>query len=426
MILKKKYIVGASVGAVAGLAGYIIGKSIGSNAKKTTQIIDDADIREEHQRKKILVLANVASMIVQFNMRNLRILQELGFDVEVACNFKEGNTCTEEVLDSLRLELSDMGIPYHQIDFARGLSNIKEQIFSFSQVKRLIKERGYDVIFVQSTIAGIAARVYGRRYGCKVIYIAHGFQFYDGAAKSRWILFHTIEKILSRKTDSLILTNEDDFKLAKRDFKTLDTRFVPGVGVDIKTFELDEGFDRDAERRKRGIEPDDYVIFSAGELTERKNHRIIMDIIRGMDNPKIKYLICGIGPLEDEYKTLIRSWGMERQIILLGYQTDLKSIYGISDLFILPSLNEGLPVCLLMSIASKVPSICSDIRGNHELVRDKRYLFPPMDREAIKNVIDYAMSHNNEEIVEQNYINLQKYGSENVDKLMREVFSKYR
>ena len=106
---------------------------------------------------------------------------------------------------------------------------------------------------------------------------------------------------------------------------------------------------------------------------------------------------------------------------------NLKSIYGISDLFVLPSLNEGLPVCLLMSIASKVVSVCSDIRGNHELVRDKRYLFPPMDKAAIRKCMEYAMKHQeeNRRIVENNYINLKRYGRNHVDKLMKQVFEKY-
>lgn len=376
-------------------------------------------------KKKILVMANVASMIVQFNMRNLKILQALQFDVEVACNFKEGNTCTDEILEELKAKLDEKGIQYHQIDFARGLSNIKEQLISFKQVNSLVKEKKYDVIFVQSTVAGIAARRVGKKFGCKVIYIAHGFQFYEGAPKSRWIIFYNLEKKLSKQTDTLILTNKDDYRLAKKYFHAKEILFVPGVGVDINAFELDDSFERDEERKARGIEADDFVIFSAGELSERKNHRIVMKIIYEMNDPHIKYLICGIGPLENEYKNLIKAWGMEKQIILLGYQKNLKSIYGISDLFILPSINEGLPVCLLMSIASKVPSICSDIRGNHELVKNQCYLFSPTDSKMIKKTIRYAMEHDNSKIVEQNNINLQKYDSKNVDKMMKKIFRKY-
>lgn len=378
-------------------------------------------------RKKILVLSNTASMISQFNMPNLQIMKSLGYETEIACNFEEGNTCTTEIVNQLKHTLDEMDISFHQIDFKRGKSSILNHLIALRQVKRLIRKRKYDVIFCQSTIAGIAGRIYGKRHHCKVIYIAHGFQFYEGASKMRWAVFYGLEKFLSRKTDTLILTNKDDYQLAKKNFGAFDTRFVPGVGVDIASYVSEENFDRNEERKKWKIAPDDYVIFSAGELSERKNHRIVMEIVRDMDNPKIKYLICGIGPLEDEYKQLIKEWNMEDYIILLGYQKDLRSIYGISDLFVLPSHNEGLPVCLLMAIASKVVSVCSDIRGNHELVRDKRYLFPPTDKTAIRECIVHAMNHQeeNKSVAENNYTNLKKYGSSHVNRLMRQIFIRY-
>ena len=51
--------------------------------------------------KKVLILASVASMISQFNMGNIRLLQEMGYEVHVACNFKEGNTCDEKSIREL-------------------------------------------------------------------------------------------------------------------------------------------------------------------------------------------------------------------------------------------------------------------------------------------------------------------------------------
>lgn len=376
---------------------------------------------------RMLVLANAASMIVQFNMRNLALLKELGYQIEVACNFKKGNTCTDEVIKQLKKELAGMQILFHQIDFARGMSGIREQVSALRQAGRLMGQRKYDIVFAQSAIAGIAARIYGKKHHCKIIYIAHGFQFYEGAPGLRRAVFFTLEKVLSWQTDTLILTNRDDYKLAEKYFHAKECLFIPGVGVDIKAQAPDSFFDRNAERKKWGLEPDDYVFFSAGELTARKNHRIVMEIIREMKNSKVKYVICGIGPLEDEYRKLIKKWGMHERIYLLGYQTDLKSIYMISDVFILPSLNEGLPVCLMMALASRTVSVCSDIRGNHELVRDRRYLFQPKDRDGIRKCMEYVMQHDkeNRKTVQANYENLEKYSSQNVDRMMKAVFNRY-
>ena len=55
--------------------------------------------------KKVLILASVASMIDQFNMPNVQILQDLGYEVHVACNFKKGNTCSEDKIMELQINL---------------------------------------------------------------------------------------------------------------------------------------------------------------------------------------------------------------------------------------------------------------------------------------------------------------------------------
>ena len=60
--------------------------------------------------KKALVLASVASMIDQFNMPNIRLMIELGYKVDVACNFVEGSTCSDEKVAVLKRTLAKMGV----------------------------------------------------------------------------------------------------------------------------------------------------------------------------------------------------------------------------------------------------------------------------------------------------------------------------
>ena len=61
-----------------------------------------------HKKKSMLMLSSVASMIDQFNMSNIDILLKLGYKVEVACNFKEGNTCSAERIEELKRGLKKM------------------------------------------------------------------------------------------------------------------------------------------------------------------------------------------------------------------------------------------------------------------------------------------------------------------------------
>ena len=66
--------------------------------------------------KKALVLASVASMIDQFNMPNIRLLQDLGYEVHVACNFINGSTCSDEKINLLQLKQEMVQIDFNPMN----------------------------------------------------------------------------------------------------------------------------------------------------------------------------------------------------------------------------------------------------------------------------------------------------------------------
>ena len=87
-------------------------------------------------QKRVLLLASVASMIDQFNMDNIKILQQLGYQVDVACNFLDGNTCSNEKIQNLEETLNLLSVNYYQIDFTRNVTNIKRDIIAYQQLKK--------------------------------------------------------------------------------------------------------------------------------------------------------------------------------------------------------------------------------------------------------------------------------------------------
>ena len=76
--------------------------------------------------QKVLLIASVASMIDQFNMPNIRLLQEMGYEVHVACNFKDGNTCNDRRIHILRQILQKMRVRVHQWDCPRRIFPIRK------------------------------------------------------------------------------------------------------------------------------------------------------------------------------------------------------------------------------------------------------------------------------------------------------------
>ena len=169
-------------------------------------------------KKKALMTASVASMIDLFNMDNIRILQQLGYEVHVASNFKFGSITSQERVDAFRKELKEAGIRVCHIPIPRSIGDIKNIVCSYRQMKRLLEKERYAIVHTQSPIGGVVTRLAAgriRKHGGKVIYTAHGFHFFKGALKKNWMLFYPIEKFLSRYTDVLITINQEDYQRAR-------------------------------------------------------------------------------------------------------------------------------------------------------------------------------------------------------------------
>lgn len=317
--------------------------------------------------KKVLMLASVASMIDQFNMQNIEILQEQGYEVHVAANFEQGSSSSKERVEEFKKELKEKNILYFQIDFSRKVTNIPQNIKAYKQIKKILKDNKYEFVHCHSPIGGVCGRLAAKATNTKVIYTAHGFHFYKGAPKLNWIIYYPIEKVLSYITDILITINKEDYELAKRKMKASKIKYVPGVGVDTNKFG-NVDVDRLAKRKELELCEDSIVLFSVGELNKNKNHEVIIRAIAKLNNPNIHYLIAGRGSLESYLSELSKNLNLENQVHLLGFRTDISELYSIADIFCFPSYREGLSLALMEVMASGLPVICSNIRGNRDLI----------------------------------------------------------
>ncbi|WP_270658903.1 glycosyltransferase family 4 protein [Paraclostridium bifermentans] len=320
--------------------------------------------------KKVLMLASVASMIDQFNMQNIAILQELGYSVDVAANFEQGSTSSNDRMEKFKNELKEKNISYFQIDFSRDITKVIQNIKAYKQVEKLLKDNKYEFIHCHSPIGGVCGRIASRITGTKVIYTAHGFHFYNGGPIINWMIYYPIEKICSYFTDVLITINNEDYKLANKKMKAKQVYYVPGVGVDTEKFK-DIVVDKDCKRKELGISNNDIMLLSVGELSKRKNHEVIIKALSKIEDGRIHYFIAGRGELENYLIDLAKSIGVEERVHLLGFRIDIQELVKVADIFCFPSKQEGLPVALMEAMASGLPCICSKIRGNSDLIKNK-------------------------------------------------------
>lgn len=330
---------------------------------------DKETLKETHKMKRVLMLASVASMIGQFNLSNIEILQKRGYEVHVACNFEKGSAWTEEKIEELKKKLREMGIRFFQIDFERNVMKLDSELKAYKQVLKLARKYRYAFIHCHSPIGGVVGRLVGHKTNTKVIYTAHGFHFFKGAPILNWLIYYPIEKFLSRFTDVLITINKEDFQRAKKKFHASKVEYVPGVGVDVEKFKNSK-VDILEKRKTLGINKKDIVLLSVGELNKNKNHEVVIKALAKMKREDIHYFIAGKGELEEYLKNLVKKLGLETKVDFLGFRKDVIELYKISDIFIFPSKREGLPMALMEAMASGTPCIVSNIRGNIDLIDD--------------------------------------------------------
>lgn len=374
--------------------------------------------------KKMLMLASVASMIDQFNMPNIQLLQEMGYEVHVACNFEKGNTCTSEKIQNLKKNLKNIGVKYYQIDFNRNILKISEILRAYKQVKKLLLRENYNFIHCHSPIGGAVGRIVAHKTHTKVIYTAHGFHFYKGAPLLNWLLYYPIEKWLSRYTDVLITINKEDYQRAKKKFHAKEIKYVPGVGIDVEKIQSIQ-VDRQAKRKELGIAEDDFFLLSVGELNKNKNHEVVIQALAELKNSKIKYAICGQGPLKEYLEELAENLGVRKQFFLLGFRTDVIEICKSADVFVFPSKREGLSVALMEAMACGLPCVVSEIRGNVDLINRRGEIFDIKEKEGLVNCITTLIGCTKEEtnqISKNNLKRIRRYERELVNIKMLSIY----
>lgn len=339
---------------------------------------------------KILYVATVLSHICQFHLPYLRMLKEQGHEIHVAAH---DNLAMKNGLQ-LRYADRHIEIPFERSPFDR------RNIRAYRLLKELIDRENYDLIVCNTPVGGVLTRLAAkkvRKFGTKVVYIAHGFHFFKGAPVKNWLLYYPLEKHLSRLCDVVVTINEEDYQLAKRCFPGR-VEHIHGIGVDGDRFHSVSEEEQLALRRAEGLSEKDYVVLCTGELNENKNQKTLIAAAALLKDkiPNLAVLLAGNGPKEQELRMQIRKLGLEESVRLLGYRTDLEHIVPAVDLVVSCSRREGLPLNIVEAMLCKKPVVASVNRGHRELVKDgtNGFLLSPESEEEYAEHI-FLLSQNN-------------------------------
>lgn len=303
---------------------------------------------------------------------------------------------------------------------------IKDNWIAYKNTCKLLSEHPeIEVIHCNTPVGGIVGRLSGRKFKKKVIYTVHGFHFYKGAPLINCTIFKWLEQWLAHYTDAIITINHEDYEAAQKLHYKKGRRayYVPGVGVNLEVFN-DVVVDRNKKLSELGIPVEASVGIVVGDLNDNKNVETIIKALPKTNND-FHVLICGVGPNKDSIMELATRLGIAERVHLLGFRKDVKELLKISDVYLFASKREGLPRSTMEAMASGLPCVVSDIRGNRDLIDEKGgFLIGVQDvdgyAEAMNKLLDSCEMRNR--MGDYNKVKILEFDIKNVTKQMINVF----
>ena len=310
---------------------------------------------------KRILISSTDVMMYLFLLPHVRYLSNENYQIDVACS--SADEYISEGYEKIIRDHLPKNSRYFHISSARSPYSIGN-VIGFRQLRSIIGDNNYDLVWTNEPVMGVITRLAAskfRKSGLKVLYLAHGYHFFKGAPLLNWI-YYPVEKVCSYLSDLMVMINLEDFAFTKRHFPGIQVRHIDGIGFDVSKYE-DVCVDIVEKRKELGVGPDEVLVLSAGELMTRKNHEVMIEAIALANDPRIVYVICGIGDRLGFLENLANKLGIRDSVRFIGLRYDIPELLKSADIFAHPSKREGLGIAPLEAMASGLPIVTSNIQG---------------------------------------------------------------
>jgi glycosyltransferase involved in cell wall biosynthesis len=217
---------------------------------------------------------------------------------------------------------------------------------------------------------------HGRRYGAKLL------------------VYNCLDAFIVRGADRVVAVSEEICRKMKRLGVREERLCVIDNGVNLNRSPANR--EPDSIKTSLGIKKDAKVIGTVGALTKEKGHVYLLKAVASVtkDSPEAVFLVVGDGKERSSLEKIGLELGIGNNVIFTGMRKDVPDILSILDVFVLPSLNEGLPMALLEAQAARVPTISTRVGAIPNVMEDGTtgILIPPKDPEAIARAINRVLS----------------------------------
>lgn len=292
-------------------------------------------------------------------------------------------------------------------NFTREI-NLKKDIGSLFEIRKIVREIDPDIIHLHSSKAGVLGRIAFSGRKCPVFYTPHGYSFFmPGVSRKKRAMYKFIEKICSLRKCVTIACSKSEYDASRE--LTSRTEYVNN-GINIKN--IDKILTTEPAVKRKGL-----TIATLGRIADQKNPKVFNQIATALPNDKFVWI--GDGNMRDTLTAdniTITGW--------LDRKSAIKEMVN-SDVFLLTSRYEGLPMSLLEAMYMEKVCVVSSVVGNRDVINGKNGFL-------CKNLDDYVTAVNTikhtdtEKIKKQAKTDvLEEYNTEIMAKKYKKIYRKY-
>lgn len=332
--------------------------------------------------KRILICASRVSHILHFHLPYIEYFKSKGYEVHIAVQGVTDHPLIDKCYD---------------LNFTKNMLS-PENIKTIFQLKKMIQNGGYTIVYSNTTLAGVAVRAAMMllpRNKPYYVHISHGYMFSEkNSIKQKVIL--GCEKLTKSPVDDLVVMNQEDYSLAEKYRLGKNLHYIYGMGLCAERFpEISEEKRRQVRQM---LNADDHtkILLCVGEFSSRKNQMAIITAFHqlSLKHQKIILALAGDGTKLDKCKLLAETYELLPKIHFLGQQKDVNALYRSADLLISASKMEGLPFNVLEALYCGLPAVVSKIKGHTDLITngENGLLFDENNINDIAEKLDAVLS----------------------------------
>jgi len=263
-------------------------------------------------------------------------------------------------------------------------------VLALFRLTHLFRSKRYDIVHTHTSKAGFLGRLAANRAGIPiVVHTPHGHIFHGYFPKPITRIFVWAERHAARRTDRIITLMPAG----------IEQHLAEGIGRREQYVAVFSGIDlapydraaerRDETRRALGVAPDDLLVGGVGRLEPVKGFSYFVEAagIAAQHVPNVRFVVAGTGSQAEKLKRKAAPLG--ERFGFLGQRDDVPDLMAALDVFVAPSLNEGMGRVLLEAGAAGVPAVATAVGGIPDVLDAGRtgLLVAPRDADALTDAI---------------------------------------